>query len=172
MSGVGQCLNLLGHTEEAVSMHKKQLERAEKEGSVQERINALMDLSASQPLLDAHQSLGRAVALAEDRAGGDNQEIDEWVLSNAYFRFGVMSSNRTFCRRVCSKCILHRRLLVACTTCMGNAIAIMTLNCSSLFSGSDAECGKSKEEDMMRRCCEEQQNTKPRTTGLRPRDIC
>jgi len=25
---------------------------------------------------------------------------------------------------------------------------------------------------MMRRCCEEQQNTKPRATGLRPRDIC
>ena len=144
------------------------LERAE---SVQERVKALTDLAASQKHLDAHQSLGRAVALAQDRSGGDNQEIDVWVLSNAYFRFGVMSSNQTFCRRACSKCILHRRLLVACTTCMGNAIAIMTLNCSSLFSGSDAECGKSKEEDMMRRCCEEQQNTKPRATGLRPRDI-
>jgi len=90
MSGVGQCLNLLGHTEEAVSMHKKQLERAEKEGSVQERINALMDLSASQPLLDAHQSLSDAFALIE---GGDFKEIDEWVLSHAYFRLGVFRSN-------------------------------------------------------------------------------
>ena len=94
MSGIGQCFSRFGHTEETVSMHKQQMKTAEKEGSVQERINAsVMELAASrQPLKSACESLQTAVAFAEDRAGGDNKEIDEVVLSNAYFRLGVISS--------------------------------------------------------------------------------
>ena len=68
MSQLGECYFNLGRGEEALKMQKKQLQRAEKKGTVADRILALNSLAVAQSRLDPclqYETLCKAADLIE-----------------------------------------------------------------------------------------------------------
>ena len=100
MSQLGECYFNLGRGKEALKMQKKQLQRAEKKGTVADRILALNSLAMAQSRLDPclrYETLCKAADLIERsvREGQPNTHYSSEynLFKQTFYRLGIVCSN-------------------------------------------------------------------------------
>ena len=92
MSQLGACYLSLGRVEEALKLHKKQLQRAERKGTVEDQIFALISLSDAESHVSAfhqYETMKKAAALVESNV---LEGLHYQIFKHTFYRLGIVCS--------------------------------------------------------------------------------